>query len=312
MHPAKSVILFTTASGAGYGLAFLLVLAHMFDYVPSVPSLAWSGFGLAFILVTGGLLSSTFHLGHPERAWRALTQWRSSWLSREGVLSILTYGPVALYAYLWVQGGLVGELRFFLGLVCLVLTAGTVYCTSMIYASLKTIHAWHTPFVPLGYAALALSSGGLLLTALLASQGFTMGLHLSVAMVLLVIAMGIKLSYWRYISASPSESTADTATGMKVRRMLEAPHTEANYLQQEMGFKIARKHAEKLRLIAHGAGFVLPVLLIAIALVWAPGLATALLWLAVILAGVGLMAERWLFFAEAKHVVTLYYGEGSA
>src|ERR1700743_1805297 len=98
MHPAYSVIFFTSASGGGY---FLLVLLGVFGGLGVLPPDAVLGliaFGLAFAMLTAGLLSSTFHLGHPERAWRAFSQWRSSWLSREGVLSVATYVPAGLFA----------------------------------------------------------------------------------------------------------------------------------------------------------------------------------------------------------------------
>src|SRR5215475_805849 len=102
MHPAYSVILFTTASGAGYGLLAWLALAGMLGLVPAGRWLGIVGFGLAFALITAGLLSSTAHLGRPERAWRAFSQWRSSWLSREGVMALLTYVPAGLLALAWV------------------------------------------------------------------------------------------------------------------------------------------------------------------------------------------------------------------
>ena len=98
MHPAYSVLIFTTASGAGYGLLILLCLAGAVGMVSASLWLGLVGFGLSFGLVTAGLLASTFHLGHPERACRAMSQWRSSWLSREGVMAILTYAPAGLFA----------------------------------------------------------------------------------------------------------------------------------------------------------------------------------------------------------------------
>ena len=99
MHPAYSVILFTTASGAGYGLLVWLALGGMLGLVPAERWLGIVGFGLAFALITAGLLSSTAHLGRPERAWRAFSQWRSSWLSREGVMAVATYVPAGLLAH---------------------------------------------------------------------------------------------------------------------------------------------------------------------------------------------------------------------
>ena len=104
MNPAYSVILFTTASGAGYGLMVWLALAVLFGSVAPAGPLAAVGLVLALGLVTVGLLSSTLHLGRPERAWRAVTQWSTSWLSREGVLALATYVPAGLWLlvqWLW-------------------------------------------------------------------------------------------------------------------------------------------------------------------------------------------------------------------
>ena len=102
MHPAYSVIVFTTLSGAGYGLLFLLSLLGASGLLPSERWFGVTGLGLAFVLITVGLLSSSLHLGHPERAWRAFSQWRSSWLSREAVVSLFTYLPSGLFAIGWV------------------------------------------------------------------------------------------------------------------------------------------------------------------------------------------------------------------
>ena len=102
MHPAYSVILFTTASGAGYGLLAWLALLGLLGLVPTERWLGLDGFALAFVLITGGLLASTAHLGRPERAWRAFSQWRTSWLSREGVMAVATYVPAGLLAIGWV------------------------------------------------------------------------------------------------------------------------------------------------------------------------------------------------------------------
>ncbi len=102
MYPAYSVILFTTSAGAGYGLLFLVALAAPRGMVPLSAGFGIASMGLALVLITTGLLSSTFHLGHPERAWRAMSQWRSSWLSREGVAAVLTYIPAVLLTGSWV------------------------------------------------------------------------------------------------------------------------------------------------------------------------------------------------------------------
>src|SRR5262249_61916837 len=104
MHPSLSVIFFTTASGAGYGLLAILGVLVGLGLLPDDRSFVIAALGLALAFVSAGLVSSTFHLGHPERAWRAFSQWRSSWLSREGVAASVTYVPAGLFglALVWV------------------------------------------------------------------------------------------------------------------------------------------------------------------------------------------------------------------
>ncbi len=317
MHPAYSVILFTTASGAGYGLLFWLAALSIFDDLPADLTLGLVGLGLAFALIVAGLLSSTAHLGRPERAWRAFSQWRSSWLSREGVAAVVTFVPAGLYALAWV---LLGENRGIWSLVG-VATAGmamvTVWCTGMIYQSLPTIRAWHQGIVTPVYIVLALATGGVLALTILRVLGHEAEDFGWLVVAILALALLMKRVYWSYIDAAPRDRTAGTATGLgrfgKVRP-LEGPHTQANYVMREMGFAVGRRHAERLRLIVQMVGFVLPLVVLAASLWLAPtgpvGVVLALVALAGV--GVGVVVERWLFFAEAQHAVTLYYGAEAA
>ncbi len=315
MHPASSVIFFTVASGAGYGLLILLGVGGALGWLPSDRWFGATAFGLSLAAITFGLLSSTFHLGHPERAWRAVSQWRSSWLSREGLASLITYVPALVFAVAWVFLGRNNGAWGLFGLIAAAWAAITVYCTGMIYASLKPIQRWHNGYVVPCYLALATMTGALWLNALahlfgLSSDGLTL-----LAIATLVIGWPIKLAYWRFIDGTRSESTAETATGLghlgKVR-LFEAPHTEENYLMREMGFRIARRHAYRLRAFATVFAFVLPFLLTALTLGLVQPVAGTAAVLAAIFVMPGVLIERWLFFAEAKHTVTLYYGENTA
>lgn len=311
MNPALSIVFFTTASGAGFALLALIGIGVPLGLVP--PD---RGFGIAVLAVAtlfsgGGLVSSVFHLGHPERAWRAFSQWRTSWLSREGVMSVLTFGPAVVFAIGWLG---FGETAGFIGL-CGLLTAAcaiaTIYCTGMIYASLKPIRQWCNGWVVPNYYALALMSGFLLLDLI---ERFWVARPLGeaiLALVAIAVAWATKEAYWRFIDAKSARSSVASATGLGRRgpvRMLEPPHTEENYLLHEMGFRIARKHAARLRLIARVAAFALPAALTLVALIWTGAAGEIIALLAVLSAGLGLVVERWLFFAEAKHTVTLYYG----
>jgi len=311
VHPSLSVIFFTTASGAGYGLLALLGVLAPFGLLPADSRFGLVALALALAAITAGLLSSTFHLGQKQRAWRAFSQWRSSWLSREAVA---TYLPAGLFGIGWVFLGSVSKAA---GVLAALGAVATVYCTSMIYRSLKPVPRWHNGWVVPNYLALALMTGLLWLAPVLQAFGARPELARLVHILVLVsiaLAAVLKLGYWRFIDDAPATSTAGSATGLGrlgTVRLFEAPHTSENYLLKEMGFSIARKHATKLRRIAIGLGFGLPFLLSLVPFV-APGLpAIAAAFAAAILGTAGVFVERWLFFAEARHAVTLYYGQAA-
>jgi DMSO reductase anchor subunit len=318
VHPALSVIVFTTASGAGYGLLALTGLLAPFGLVPGDRPFGALALALALGLVTLGLLSSTLHLGRPERAWRAFSQWRSSWLSREGVAAVATYVPAGLFALLWAGFGSTGPATSAAGLLAAAGAIVTVICTAMIYRSLKPIQRWCNGWTVPTYLALSAMTGALWLAALAMLTGGFRPLHAALALVATAAAAALKFGYWRFIDTTRSVSTPETATGLgglgKVR-LLDPPHTEDNYLLKEMGYRVARKHAAKLRRLALLLGFVGPaaLTLTAAALFGSHGWAATVAQLAAALLGtLGILIERWLFFAEAKHTVTLYYGAVSA
>ena len=314
MNPAFSVIFFTSASGGGYFLLALLGILGAGGWLPADRGFGFAGFALGLGMVTAGLLSSTFHLDHPERAWRAFSQWRSSWLSREGVLSVATYIPTGIFAIGWV---FFGEIWPVAGLLAAILAVATVCATAMIYASLKPIQRWHNNWVLPNYLLLGLATGALWLLLLTELFGIAAPDMAALALLALLAAGLAKLGYWHFIDNSQSVSTAESATGLgdlgKVK-LFAAPHSEENYLLEEMGYRIARKHAAKLRRIALILGFGIPLLLVG--LVWLLGYTGAamalMIGLAVIGNAIGTITERWLFFAEAKHTVTLYYGAAQA
>ena len=307
MNPAYSVILFTTASGAGYGLLALLGLVG-FNHGPA----SSFAFGLvamtkALGLITIGLLSSTLHLGHPERAWRAFSQWRSSWLSREGVASVATYVPALLFGAAWLDvihaPALIGPL----GLITAAMCAITVFCTAKIYSTLKTIRAWNHPLTVPVYLAFALASGGALLTAIATAFNRFQIFQVILTIAALLVLAALKFFYWRSIDSAERTHTMAAATGLGVGvRQWEVPHTSENYIMKEMGFAVARKHALKLRSAVFFFLFI--TLLTLAACLLSP-------WFSLVAAPAILIAavvERWLFFAEAQHVVSLFYGAEKA
>ncbi len=309
MNPALSVLLFTTLSGAGLGL---LMWASMLWALS--PALAGRSATIAALCVGGALLStglgfSFFHLGQPLRAWRAFSQWRTSWLSREAVVAVATLlaTGICVVAVWRDHRGLAVQLA---AAVLASLALLTVIATAGIYASLKPIRAWNNGFVAPFLVSAAMWSGGCLLWLVFAVHGMALPPVGLLALLLIAGAsLGIKLRYWLFIDAAADRADAVHVTGLggnSAVRPAEAPHTESNYLLREMGFVVARRHARRLRLMVMVGGFAVP----AAALLFAQWLGrievpfAALACLAVIGA---LFIERWLFFAQARHAVVGYY-----
>jgi sulfite dehydrogenase (quinone) subunit SoeC len=289
MHPAPSVILFSTLSGLGFGLLFWLGLG-----MPAPTGwVAFMFFTIAYLLAVGGLVASTFHLGHPERALFAFTQWRTSWLSREALGAVAALVVMALYG-----AGLVffGHRITSLGAVGAALSVGTVLTTAMIYAQMKTVPRWRHWSTPALFLVVSLAGG-----ALLAGQ-------VRIALPLLALAGALQIYHWldgdgRF---GRSGTTLATATGLGhigTVRAFEPPHTGPNYLLREMVHVIGRRHARRLRVIALLLGYGLPLALLLLPLGHAVAAVAVLSHLA------GVLTARWLFFAEAEHVVGLYYGK---
>ncbi len=307
MHPALSIIFFTTASGLGYGLAAVLGLG-LLDPASVATKLAHV---LALALISGGLVSSALHLGNPKRAWRAFSQWRSSWLSREGVMAVLTFLPLVCSAYASIFAD-----RYLLapGLLGAAMSLATVYCTAMIYASLKSVQSWHTQLTPLCYILFALAGGFCMATFFAAAGSGPLTATAALSITFLVLAWTAKIIWRNRMNTLRPISTPETATGLGAIgrvRLFERPHVNDNYLTREMGFRIARKHAAKLAVIALVFGGILPALIF-LYMAFSnpePGLSAGMIAGAAVLShGLGMLVERWLFFAEARHAVMNYYG----
>ncbi|APZ52487.1 dimethyl sulfoxide reductase anchor subunit family protein [Salipiger abyssi] len=287
MHPARSIILFTTLSGLGFGLLVWLGL----DPTPPTGWVAFVFFAIAYALALGGLAASSRHLRRPERALKAFTQWRSSWLSREAWGALLALSVMGLYALLLLFGIPVLPL----GWLGAALSLATVGATAMIYAQLKTVPRWHHWSTPALFLSLALTGGALLSGRVLAAS------------LLLIISGALQVWVWwdgdkRFARAG---TTLSSATGLGERgtpRALFPPHTGSNYLLDEMVYVVGRRHAQKLRVIALLLMALLPLILLQLPLPHVFGL------LALVSHAAGVLVSRWLFFAEAEHVVGLYYG----
>lgn len=300
MNPAPSVIIFTVTAGAGYGLLFWLALSRLGALAPSISNgqLVAAGF-IGLILVTIGLLSSTLHLANPKNAWRSFMRFRTSWLSREAVFAVLFY-PLTL---LWFITGGHGFLSFLVALLAIVV----LVCTAMIYASLKTIRQWNNALTPVNFVLLGLAAGAVLFTLISLIQGTFTPRILAMAVAAIAAAAFSKLLYFSWIG-QPAGSTINTALGFTraTVQLLDVGHSSDTFLTKEFGYQVARAKILWARVIAVVAGFLLPLVLLT-GLLGTPGIFHAAL--ASILVMAGIFVERWLFFAEARHVVNLYHGQ---
>jgi DMSO reductase anchor subunit len=317
MKPALSIVFFTVASGAGLGLLALLALADLCPVPLLSPAALPRGIAVALLLIGAGLASSLLHLAKPSNAWRAFARVRTSWLSREAVLAAVLFPLAFVYlAAVWLDAAGPSR-RLLAALVCLS-AWGLLFCTAMIYASLKPIRQWRTGWTPAAYLLLGHWSGALLAVALASGYGGDPMAWGWLAAALGAAALVAKLGYWRHGAADrggKSALTIEQAIGVPqgVRppgvsvaqaRLFDAGHTQRTFLTDEFVFRIARQHARALRGAALALGFAIPLLWLATGpRHWAAALSVA------VLALLGLLAERWLFFADARHTVRLYHGD---
>ncbi len=307
MHPALSVIVFTVLSGAGFGLVIVAALFGLLDPQAVAGQTVVAG-ALGVVLATAGLMASTLHLANPKNAWRAFSRFRSSWLSREAVFSVAFYP----FAIVWLGGTWFPELLApalvnLAAAVTVVLAVTTIFATGMIYASLRAIPTWHSPLVPANYLLLSLASGSLLMTVVLGLAGNLGSGAVGLTLVLLVLA-GLGKAVYYYWIGKPRGSTINTAVGMTQGqvRLLESGQSSRTFLDKEFRYQASARQLLQLRLVVAVVGFLLPIALVA-TMLRVDGVVLALL--AVIPTFAGLAVERWLFFAEARHVVNLFYGQ---
>jgi sulfite dehydrogenase (quinone) subunit SoeC len=308
MNPAFSVIFFTTLIGAAQGLFLALVAIHglvALNLIGSVPTQFFVvGSAIALGLSAVGLVASFLHLGRPERAWRTVVMWRTSWLSREVI--VLPAFMLAIFLYMlghygeWSSTGLIG-------VIGAVLAIALFICTAMIYACLRFLQEWASPLTLINYTVLGCASGFTL------GAGFAAYAHPAIAHGLAIAALIATVTGLATRCASlvrnrrlKPKSTLRSAIGVKhpVIKQKAQGFMGSSFNTRE--FFHGRSPA-MLRLIKWGflaGGFAIPIGLLAIGLAWASPFALAA---AFVVQYVGFIAERWFFFAQANHPQNLYY-----
>ena len=319
MKPAYSVIFLTTLIGAAQGL-FLALFTHqtyaLFGLLPMQPD-AFYGYGavLALVLLAGGLIASFFHLGHPERAWRSATQWRTSWLSREVIALPAFMGLTFLYAVVHLTGynpvvlvvssSLSIDLSIVLGVIGTFMAFTLFVCTGMIYACLRFLREWHSPLTVANYILMG-SASGFTLAAFYAAltvpaqAGFFGGW----AIIITLLALAGRIASLVRNARLKPKSTIQTAIGVKHPRIVQRSQGFMGGSFNTRDFfhgksdVLMRSIKPAFLLMA----FVLPLLILSIGM-----MSPALFSIAFIVQYLGLLAERWFFFAQANHPQNLYY-----
>ena len=321
MHPAFSVIFLTTLIGAGQGLFLALFTGQLYALAQLLPPQGDQFYALgsliALALLVGGLVASFFHLGRPERAWRAASQWRTSWLSREVIVLPLVMALVAAFGLThwlgWTQplftlGESLGvDATLLIGILGTLASFALFVCTAMIYASVKFLEEWHSPLTVANFTFFGISSGFMLAAAYSAVLGNELvgfyGTWAVVATVLALITRGLSLMRNARLK---HKSTVQSAIGVRHRAVVQKAQgaTGGSFNTREFFHGASPATVRGVRLAFLILVFPLPIALIAVAY----GLASPLLPIAAFaIQFLGLMAERWYFFAEARHPQNLYY-----
>lgn len=322
MNPAFSVIFLTTLIGIGQGLFLALYTGQVYSLANLLPpqdsqSFYAVGSVASLVFLGAGLFASFFHLGHPERAWRSISQWRTSWLSREVILLPVFMGLVFLYGVIhyfgWtgalftIQDTLPVDASLIVGLLAGISAFLLFGCTAMIYASIKFIQDWHSPLTVINYTLLGIASGFMFAAAFSAYTDVDLvvfyGTWAVVFTVAGLISRGLSLVRNRRLKCKVSLQSAvgirHTRMAQKAQGFMGGSFNTREFFHGESAATLRRVRWMFLSLL-----FLVPITLIATAyLVVSPVLPL----LAFVIQYFGLLAERWYFFAEARHPQNLYY-----
>lgn len=307
MRPQFSIIFFTTLAGMAQGLLFFIALANLHSQVTPSAFLTNLALPVAFVLLALGLVASFFHLGHPERAWRAAMMWRTSWLSREVIaLPAVMASTAIIYLY-----ACFSQVPKWLWLVLLFTTVALWVCTAKIYQCIRFIQEWSHPSTLTNFILLGMTSGWILLELLIAVWGDAsvqmINAPLSIiAFLFLFLSFNLKLWIWSRNRKLKPKSNLATATGIKGSNIRQTSMglMGGNFNTHEFFHHQTDKVIANLRKIILLFAYVIPMILMAYA-IRSPNF--LVITLALLINYLGLVAERWMFFAEANHPQNLYY-----
>jgi DMSO reductase anchor subunit len=307
MNPAFSVVAFTTLAGAAQGLVVALALAVL-ARLPMAPAFLAHGLVVALVLLVAGLAASFLHLGRPARAWRAATMWRTSWLSREVIVLPAFIALVALWWLALDTSTPPFVTRLLAPVAAIVVAMLLWYCTAMIYACLRFIEEWAQPLTLVNFVLLGLASGFVLASALAALAGERAFLAASgpAAVVATLVAWATRMAALRRNAALRHRSTLQSATGIRAARLVQTSMgmSAGSFNTREFFHRASLLAMRRVKVAVIVLAFAAPLAVMLLA--WAT--AASPLWIvAALLQAPGLLADRWYFFAQAKHPQNLYY-----
>ena len=322
MHPAFSIIFLTTLIGVGQGLFLALYsgqLYSVFKLLPAQDSVHFYALGspVTLVLLVAGLLSSFFHLGRPERAWRTAAAWRTSWMSREviilpafmgavtawGVIHSMGWNPV-LFSF---QESFVIDLSLVIGAVATLLCFALFLCTGMIYVCIKMLQEWATPLTVINYTLLGGASGFMLATAFAAWQGSGMTWFFGGWAVILTLLAFFTRSASLFRNARlKHKSSLQTAIGIRHTHIVQKAQGSmaGSFNTREYFHGASPRRYKSVKWAFLLLVFPLPLLLLSVGL---GAHMIGLLLAAFLVQYIGLLMERWFFFAQANHPQNLYY-----
>lgn len=311
MNPAFSVILLTTLTGTSQGLFLAMFSAHLMHAL-NMPAIDpgshfyIAGSVISLLLAGGGLLASFFHLGRPERAWRSATMWRTSWLSREVIVLPAFMCSVALYG-LGHMLGWAPQALLAIGAVGAFFAVALFICTGMIYACLKFLQEWATPLTVVNYLVLGCASGVALASALAAfSAELLIPAFALTAAALTLLGLATRSASLIRNSRIRHRSTLQSAIGVHHPRIVQKSQGQmgGSFNTREFFHHRTLAFLRSVKWTFLLLAFILPLPLLAMG---ALNASAPLLCLAFVIQYVGLLAERWYFFAQANHPQNLYY-----
>ncbi len=323
MHPAFSVVFLTTLIGVGQGLFLALYTGQFYSMMKLLPGQDSENFYamgslLALGFLAAGLIASIFHLGRPMRGWRSISQWRTSWLSREIIVLPSTLFFVALYGIIhyfgWTQPLFtLGEMQpvdlsIIVGILATLSTFALFICTAMIYASIKFLQEWHSPLTVINYILLGTASGFTLAAAFSASIGNELvDFYAMWAIILTFTALISRSVALIRNSHLKQKSSPQTAIGVRhtmiVQQAQGAMCGSFNTREFFHGKSLGLLKTVKISFLM--MVFPIPIVLLLAAAYGFESINLSIM--AFVIQYLGLIAERWYFFTEAKHPQNIYY-----